>query len=221
MKRTKANSSRPRAIGDFKVPDWWDCQWRRTACRRPDCKFCGSQGPRRRMTPAEGEADPVQALAAAGASMKETMAMLAAEAAEQGWNEEPANNIAPQPPEPDQFDLYNDLLDWYDDVMDIFHDAYSEGLPWAETDAAADVTWYASTLLAKTYRQLTTRWEFEYAKDLASDVDYIYTHYVLEECVQILRRSFKELAFLPSPDQRTLRTAEILLAQFEGQILKI
>ena len=148
--------------------------------------------------------------------------MLIADAVEQGWNGTAEGTTAlPQPPEPDQFGLYNDLLDWYDDVMDFFHDAYSDGMVWVKTDAAADVIWYASTLLAKTYRQLTTRWEFEYAKDLANDIDYIYTRYVLEECLTILRRSLKELAFIPSPDQRALRTAEILLAQFGGQVLTI
>lgn len=220
MKRPTSHSARPHFIGDFRVPDWWDCQWRRTSCGRPDCTFCGKRGSYRQAA-VENGAYPAQAFTEAGDSIKETIDILAAEVDADDWHEESAETAWPQPPEPDQFALYSNLLDWYDDVMDVFHGAFSEGVAWAQTDAAADVTWYAATLLAKTYRQLTTRWEFEHAKDLASDVDYIYTNYVLGECLRILRRSLKELAFLPSPDQRTLRTAEILLAQFEPQVMHI
>lgn len=224
MKKTARSNSRPRVIGNFKVPDWWDCQWRRTPCSRKDCKLCAPQAARRQAAAGEGADALGVVMRDVNESMRRTMDLLKAEAAESGIDLDSLDDgVAglPAVPEPDQFELYNDLLDWYDDLMDVFHDAYSEEIAWAATDAAADVTWYASTLLAKTYRQLTTRWEFENAKDLASDVDYIYTHYVLEECLRILRRSLRELAFLPTDDQRTLRTAEILLAQFEPQLLQI
>lgn len=221
MKRINAHSSRPQFIGKFRVPDWWDCQWRRTACGSDGCAFCNAVGTRRHLA-VEGDTDPIHVLASVDNPIQDAMAYLAAEMDAEGWQEGAVNDAdATQPPEPSQFGLYNELLEWYDDVMDIVHDAYSDEISWAQTDAAADVTWYASTLLAKAYRQLTTRWEFENAKDLATDIDYIYTRYVLGECLRIVRRALKELAFLPSPDQRSLRTAEILLAQFEMRVLSI
>ena len=30
----------PKQIDGFKIPDWWECQWRRIPCRGADCTFC-------------------------------------------------------------------------------------------------------------------------------------------------------------------------------------
>src|SRR3989344_3864783 len=31
----------PTEIDGFKIPDWWECQWRRVPCQRQNCTFCG------------------------------------------------------------------------------------------------------------------------------------------------------------------------------------
>lgn len=28
-------------IDDFKIPEWWDCAWRRVPCGRDECRMCG------------------------------------------------------------------------------------------------------------------------------------------------------------------------------------
>lgn len=85
----------------------------------------------------------------------------------------------------------------------IFDDARQEGSLWLATEAATDIGWYMHTIQVKTYRQLCNRWHLDRGDD-ASEVDYVYTGYVLRECIGIVIKALQQLALRDSPEKGKL-----------------
>ena len=98
--------------------------------------------------------------------------------------------------------------------------AQDSGEFWIYTEEAADLFWYASTLAAKTYRQLCNRWHTENGDDYGA-IDFQYTSYVLKECLKILKKSLKTLARNNQARARELNLILSELKKLEKQILKI
>jgi hypothetical protein len=124
------------------------------------------------------------------------------------------------PPEPDEFPLYQEVAGWQASATELFRRAHESGELWLATEAAADLNWYKDMLTSKTYRQLVNQWEIAHGDDLG-EVDYKYTGYVLSECTEILKSSLRELSLLASPQRAEFIIALVKLQALERKILAV
>lgn len=208
-------------VGDFRIPKWWECGWRREACNKKSCVLCGRILRDRKKHIARGEDpdDMKSVLEDVGGSFAEALAMIKKDAERLGIEITNIDDIK-EPPEPKKFALYRRVAKWRNAVSEIAERAEASGELWIATEAAADVLWYKNTIAAKTYRQLCNRWHMTHG-DEYGDVDYAYTKYVLGECVRILQKSLRELALLASSQKGELMMAAGQLAKLESDILSI
>ncbi len=177
---------------DFKIPEWWDCVWRRVPCEKDECKICGKikQDRLRHIIKGEDPDGMKNVFEDVGNSLKETLVMVKKHAEELGIDITNLKDVGDmeEPPEPQKFSLYRDLAKWHKTVGDVLHDAERGGSYWLLTEVAVDLGWYKNTLLVKTYRQFGNRWHLDRG-DKYGEVDYQYTKYVLGECLKILKKS--------------------------------
>jgi len=219
MKRKK--SGEPKQMGNFKIPKWWECGWRRIACGKKSCILCG-QILRDRQKHIERGDDPDDLKSVfedAGNSLKEALGMIKKDAERLGIDITNIDDIQ-EPPEQGKFSLYRKISKWRNFVEEILSDAYDTGSLWIETEAAADLSWYKNILAAKTYRQLCNRWHLENG-DEYGEVDYEYTGYVLGECFEILKKSLHMLALLASAQKAQLILAFRELSRLEKEVSNI
>lgn len=208
---------------NFRIPEWWDCVWRRVPCGKDECRMCGKikQDRMRHIMKGEDPDDMKSAFEDVGNSLGEALAMVKQHAAEMGIDITNINEAEfEEPPEPDAFPLYQQAAKWGDEVAVIIKDADLQGRAWLLTEAAADLSWYKNTLLAKIYRQLCNRWHLDRG-DEYSDVDHKYTKYVLGECLKILEKSLAELSEIGSPQSNALKQCLKRLQELEKPTLAI
>jgi len=209
---------------DFKIPEWMDCAWRRVACGKNDCKICGKIKEDRFYHIMKGE-DPdsmANVFEDVGSSLSETLAMIKRDAAERGIDiENITEDELEEPPVAETFPLYQQIAEWHQQVSRPIQDAELNGNAWLLTEAAADLIWYRSTLLVKTYRQLCNRWHLDRG-DEYGDFDYEYTKYVLKECVEILKKALMGLSIVdPIHHREELWNARTRLKELEKPIFAI
>lgn len=179
---------------DFKMPKWMECTWRRVPCGRDDCPICGriKEDRQRHIEKGENPDDLKNVFENVSQSFKEALQIIKKDAESKGFNITNIENIK-EPPEPKEFPLYGEIEKWNKSIMAFGDIAQALGEFWIHTEAAADLFWYANTLMAKTYRQLCNRWHIENGDDYGK-FDYQYTNYVLKECLKVLKKSLKELS---------------------------
>lgn len=198
--------------GEFKMPKFMDCAWKRIPCGEKNCKICGRIIADRERHIAKGEHpdSPESIFEDMGNSFKEALAIIKKDAERLGINIVNIDGIK-EPPKPEEFPLYRQLKRWHGQIARIGNDAENEEELWLDTEAAADLFWYANTLLAKVYRQLRNRWEMENG-DAYGKFDFQYTKGILKEVLKTIKKSLRELALL-----RTGQKGELLivLSQFE------
>jgi len=206
---------------DFKMPKWLDCTWRRVSCGKDECKICGriKQDRMRHIIKGEDPDSMKSAFEDAGRSLKETLEIVRRDAKKRGIDITNLKDIE-ESPDPEEFPLYNKVLQWREALDKTARSAGETGHPWFYTEAAADLLWYKNMFLAKIYRQLCNRWERERGEEYGK-VDSQYTKYVLEECIKILKQSLVQLSELNSPQRGGLMAALTRLAELEKQILEI
>lgn len=206
---------------DFKMPKWMECVWRRVPCNKLSCKICGRilRDRQRHIDRGENPDDWKSVFEDVGRNLQEAMVMIKKDAERLGIDITNINDIQ-EPPEPDEFPLYQEAKKWNADVLAVLQDAEQTESLWCHTEAAADMSWYVHTLLAKTYRQLCNRWHIE-QNDGYGEFDYQYTKYVLRECGKIIKQSLAEAASSFSEQKVSLM---ILLTEFmelEKKIFRI
>lgn len=209
--------------GDFKIPKWWDCAWRRVSCEKDECRMCGKikQDRLTHIMKGEDPDDMGSVFEDVGNSLGGALAMIKQHAAEMGIDITNINEAElEEPPEPDTFFLYQKAAEWQDEIAAIIKDADLRGNAWLFTKSAADLGWYKNTLLVKTYRQLCNRWHLDRG-DEYGEVDYQYTKYVLGECLKILEKSLDELSAVGSPQSVGLKRCLVLLRELNKPILSI
>jgi len=206
---------------DFKMPKWLDCTWRRVSCGKDECKICGriKQDRMRHIIKGEDPDSMKSAFEDAGRSLKETLEIVRRDAKKRGIDITNLKDIE-ESPDPEEFPLYNKVLQWREALDKTARSAGETGHPWFYTEAAADLLWYKNMFLAKIYRQLCNRRERERGEEYGK-VDSQYTKYVLEECIKILKQSLVQLSELNSPQRGGLMAALTRLAELEKQILEI
>lgn len=207
--------------GEFKMPKWMECTWRRIPCGRDGCPICGriKRDRQRHLECGEDPDDLKNVFEDVGNSFKEDLELIKKDAERLGIDITNIDNIQ-EPPEPKKFPLYRKVSKWRNFVEEILNDAYDTGSLWIETEAAADLLWYKNILMAKTYRQLCNQWHLKNG-DEYGEVDYEYTKYILDECLKILKKVLNELILLESPQKLGLIVALARLSKIEEKILSI
>ncbi|MBU0648669.1 hypothetical protein KJ969_00965 [Patescibacteria group bacterium] len=202
------------------MPAWQDCTWRRIACEKPDCRICGKIMKQRQNHIERGE-DPDSmefVLQDVMEDLQETRDLIQKSAKHMVVDLSNLEDIdMPEPPRPDKYPLYKELMRWRKNVYDSMGKARQSKALWPDTDAARDLAWYANLLPVKTYRLLSDKWEIQNGDDLAK-FDYDYTKYVVHECVNILEKSFSSLHTL-APSQKVVFL--LLHSQFAYMLKRI
>jgi hypothetical protein len=206
---------------NFKMPKWMECAWRRVPCGKDDCPICGRIKKDRRQHIERGEdPDNIQSVFEdISRNFKETFEMVKRDSQRMGIDITNIENIQ-EPPEPEEFPFYQKAEEWNKEVFKIANEAKLSGEWWINTEAAADLFWYANTLLAKVYRQLCNRWHIKNGDDYG-DFDYQYTKYVLEECLKLLKKSLRELISFDSAQKVNLILVHDQMIKLEEDIFKI
>mgnify|MGYP005855571293 CR=1 FL=1 len=206
---------------DFKMPKWMECTWRRVSCGKDDCPICGriKRDQQRDIERGEDPNDIKCVLEDVGRNLKETLEMIKKDAKSKGFDIANLEDIK-EPPEPKEFPLYLKVEKWNKSIMALGDMAQTLGEFWIHTEAAADLFWYANTLMTKTYRQLCNRWHIKNGDDYG-EFDHQYTGYVLRECLEILKRSLRELISGNYSQKKELDLIYSNLVRLEKQIIKI
>lgn len=209
--------------GDFRIPKWWDCVWRRVSCEKDECRMCGKikQDRLRHIMKGEDPDDMKSVFEDVGDSLSGALAMIKQHATEMGIDITNINDAElEEPPEPEKFPLYKEVAKWRNQITTIIQNADLRGDLWLLTEAAADLGWYKNTLLVKIYRQFGNRWHLDRG-DEYGEVDYKYTKYVLGECVKILEKSLTDLVAVESPQNNELKLCLNHLQKFKKSVLSI
>ena len=180
----------------FIAPDWWECQWRRNPCNRPECPLCGRMIKQRYKHQFKGE-DPdsmESAVQDIGDSFAETMMMLQQAAKEQGIDLDAIPEDGTESP-PDEFPISNKATEW---AARLNQFAKWAGDECTLTDEGQNLMWYANLIPAKAYRNLCSVWRFNKGQ-LDDRLDYTYTQYVIGECIKIVKGSLASLTSAPPP----------------------
>lgn len=208
--------------GEPEMPKWMDCAWRRIACEKDDCPICGRIKKDRQKHIEKGE-DPdsiESAMEDAGNNFKEVLAAIKADAKAHGIEiENIPDNVKDmeEPPAPETYPLYLKLNNWRQDIYKLADESDEASNAWLYSEAGQDLLWYANTLAAKTYRQLSNCWHLERG-DEYGDFDYKYTAYVLEECINFLKKALAELSKSDSAFKNKFYLALIYLNELEKEI---
>jgi len=206
---------------DFKMPKWMECTWRRVPCGKDECPICGriKRDHQRHIEKGENPDDLKSVFEDVGRNFKEALEMVKKDAENKGFNITNIENIK-EPPEPKEFPLYGEVEKWNKSVTVLGDMAQVLGEFWIHTEAAADLFWYANTLMAKTYRQLCNRWHIKNGDDYGK-FDHRYTGYILKECLKILKKSLRELLENNQSQKTELNSLLSKLLKLEKQIIKI
>lgn len=210
-------------VNDFKIPKWWECGWRRVGCGKGECRLCGmlKQNELRHIMKGEDPGSMESVFADVGRGFEDALQMIKQDAAEKGIDITNIDELASrEPPEPDEFPLYRKVREWRELIFGIFDMGIAAESAWIYTEAAADLKWYSDMIVAKTYRQLCSRWELDRGEEDAG-IDYKYTKYVLRECVDILKKSLSEISSADFPQAQMLSDSLIKLRILEESIMEI
>jgi hypothetical protein len=222
MKKIKDSKQSRKKLKRPKVmPAWQECSWRRRACGKMSCPICGRIARDRQKHILAGE-DPDDLHAVfedVGASLSEALMAIKQDALAHGIEISNIDDIK-EPPPPETFPLHEKVREWWEGVMEIVERAHDEGEPWLLSEAGQDFSWYASTLLAKTARQLDNRWHIS-EQDSYGEFDYNYTRYVLSEVIAILKKSLPILISLDTSQKKQFQLALICLSGLGEEIIKI
>ncbi|HMB65825.1 MAG TPA: hypothetical protein VKO42_03025 [Patescibacteria group bacterium] len=206
---------------EFKMPEWMDCTWRRVACGRDDCPLCGKINKQRQKHIEKGE-DPDDLRCVfedVSENFKETFELLEKDAEKMGIDLENVEDVE-EPPRAEEYELYKKVKEWRNDIMEVIKQSDAKGAAWLWSEAGKDLAWYTNTIIAKTYRQLSNRWELDRGYDYAKE-DFDYTYYVLEESLKILDEALSELGENVGDHGRRFYLAQIFLRKLKGEILNI
>lgn len=205
---------------EFQMPKWMECTWRRVSCGRDDCPICGriKKDRQKHIEKGEDPDDPKFVFEDVSRNLKEALQIIKKDAESKGFDISNIDNIQ-EPPEPQRFPLYDKMEEWNKSLRAFGNMAAASGEFWLHTEEAADLFWYANTLLSKTYRQLCNGWHIRNGDDYGK-FDHQYTGYVLKECLEILKKSLKELVNNDS-QKKKLNSIYSNLLKLEKQILKI
>lgn len=205
--------------GEFKMPEWMECTWRRVHCGKDDCPVCGriKRDRQKHIERGEDPDDPKSVFEDVGQNFKEALEMIKKDCEAQGIKLTNIKDIK-EPPEPEKFPLYRKVKKWRNRVFNLITHPNFEF--WLYTEPVQDLLWYINTLTAKTYRQLCNKWHIENG-DEYGDFDHQYTGRILKETLKILKKSLRELSRNNLSQRKELGLMLSELFKLEKQIIKI
>ena len=210
-------------IGDFIVPKWWECQWRRDPCGKRNCRLCGRIIRNRERHIKKGE-DPDSWGAVCDdmhRNFQETIALIKKGAKKWGIDSEELQKApadCKSPPPPSRFVLYKRVSAWQKRAHEIIFIIQQE-FNGTTAYSIEDLGWYANLLPTKVYRQLCTRWEKKYQPSEYSEIDHVYTKYILKEIISIAKQAIGELTQVSSAQKAELMLLLSQLIVLESRIL--
>ena len=202
---------------------WQDCQWQRVPCGLDSCPICGRIKRARQKHLDKGE-DPDTMAAVfqdVGNVFKETLELLKKDAARFGIDLDKIKDMEEnKSPEPSDFPLYNRAKIWRDGIYKIAEASDEVSSAWLYSQAGEDLLWYANTLLAKIYRQLSNVWELKNDKEKIEyiDLEYNYTGYVLNQVFAILDSALFKLSQDGGPQAGKFTLARLSLAGLKEKL---
>lgn len=195
--------------GRSRLPDWWECSWRRVKCGKSTCLMCASPDQcetimaerelKRQASPdydPEWEAEKHELIRQAE---QEALAAM-----ERGEAEDDS-------PDPEEFPIYQAVRNWWDRLRAIEARARDRQAAWLETEAGQDLMWYGTLITGKVYRQLCNRWYADHRREsLLEDGDYPMTQFVLSESIWIIRDSVRKLTVEKDNPQLTRFSEDLI-----------
>lgn len=206
----------------FEMPDWQECVWRRIACGQMTCTMCTREAVAiQKAIDAGIDPDSMEAaFMTVHDSFAEVRELISKDAQRLGIDLNNLEDIEmPNPPKRETYPIYKKVRDWHKELVNFVSEQSGWGATWFETEAGKDLLWYKNTLLVKTARALNGRWSIENGEEDA-EVDYLYTKYVIAECVKILKLAFEDLR-RDMPDDMSLMLFHSQLAGFEQELVAI
>lgn len=222
---------RPKSVKGFKIPSWWDCQWRRMPCGKKSCRLCKRENEllQKHLAAGEDPNDMQVALQDVAEKLKEAAKMLKKSAKQFGVNLDelekteyedgveyaiPLEAIKRSP-------LQKQLKKWTEQVLRICQEAEETGEFWVATELAADLRWYCTTLTVKAFRQADNTKEIKANGDETAIIDHRYIAYVLKEILEILEKALRKLASMQSSQKGELSLALAQFLKLKPKILKL
>jgi hypothetical protein len=207
---------------DFEYPAWQECTWRRVPCNKPDCPMCGRIQRQRQKHIDQGEdPDDIEyVMADVKETFKETFELLKKNTKDLNIDFENLDEDCVSEPEPEEYLIYNNLMEWRRKVYDLANQARSMKAWWVDTDPGKDLTWYANLLPSKVYRLLIDLWEIK-NQDQDVKFDYDYTKYVIRECLKSIYQAFEQLAVFDTDKKQPFTNLQKQLKSLEKEILLI
>lgn len=206
---------------EFKIPRWMDCSWKRISCGEDSCPVCGKIKREREKHIKNGEDPNDIALAITDLSntFKKILKDIKKDAKNMGVSLSKIKSKK-EPPAPYEFFLFNEIKKWRDSMFFIIKRTVIRREALVYTEAFDDFIWYADLLPLKTYRQLCNKWEIENGeKD--DDHDYVYTKYVLDECLKFLKEALAVFMFFDSYEKHLFIINAAALMSLEEEIKNI
>ncbi|MDP2703856.1 MAG: hypothetical protein Q8P01_01390 [bacterium] len=211
------------AADDFKMPEWMECVWRRVPCGELDCKICGriQRDRMRHAMKGEDPDDMKNVFEDVGRNLQEAMTMIRKDAEARGIDITNLDDVEiEEEPKPEDFPLYDRVMAWQKSASEMIQEADEREELWLLTEAAADLLWYKNTLCVKTFRQLTNRWHMDRG-DEYEVFDHNYTGYVLTMCLNLLKKSLRDLKKSVSSQADTFDILLKNLKALEKEIVRI
>lgn len=206
---------------EFNIPKWIDCSWKRISCGEDSCPICGKIKKERENHIKNGE-DPND-IAVSFLDISKTFNKILKEIKKDAKNmgiDISKIIIKKEPPPPYEFPLYNEIKKWRDSMFFIIKRAVIRKETLVFTEAFDDFLWYIDLLPIKAYRELCNKWELENGEE-DNDYDYIYTKYVLSECLKILKESLATFMIFNSEEKQFFIINMASLMSLEEEIKRI
>ena len=204
----------PKVVGDFKVPVWWECQWRRNRCNLRTCRFCKMMWTNEAkftdaVTSSVGELIRDDELSEETGRISPHDIVIDSDV-DEITDEEFAEFLANEPPEPETFPMHRRLMSWLNPIARYTFVKEEQKEPWTSTEAYKDLMWYSMLLPSKVYRQLSTKWEVSRERDDEYEQEFgrletAYTGYVIRQCVFYTEQALLELTKLHPPFEEVLK----------------
>ncbi|HEY9584642.1 MAG TPA: hypothetical protein VJI33_03655 [Candidatus Paceibacterota bacterium] len=207
--------------GEREMMQRLDCQWKRIPCGKLSCALCERIAQDRLRHELKGE-DPDDikfVMEDVGRSLSEALAIIKKDAERMGIDITNLNDYG-EPPKPQTFLLYRKVSRWRNNVWKVINTAEKKDSSWLLTEAGADLIWYSNTVLIKTYRQLSNRWEIE-NKIEKNNFDLKYTGRVLRLVLSYLDNSLNDLSSLSDSNNESFLGLQKSLRRLAPEIMQI